>query len=347
MTTSSSAARPGEVQVDQRAVIAMAPDGATSPAAVMGPIAPVPVAASRREPLRPTAALVAAVAAAAALAGCDGDVVHVGRFHGGTTTTTGGPGEGGAGPSTTASVTGPSTASSGGAANGGAGGADAGVGGSGEAGASSSTGAPTFPEAYVEACTALCERSQELRADTGCQSMPDDHDDCSIPGGWRSSWGFCESDSVLPPECLEARAPVIACYAASVEARDCFCEDLECSYFPLCDALYEPPEGPYPCPSIYDDSDNQRCGPGLLPCPEPAQYCDFSDDLCGQGEVVGVCRPAPYPNSGSPWDDVCGCNGQPYLNLVDALRDGIDIGPLELCGAGEGGAGAGVGGAGP
>jgi hypothetical protein len=72
------------------------------------------------------------------------------------------------------------------------------------------------------------------------------------------------------------------------------------------------------------------CG-GVLSCAAD-EYCDYADDACGKGSVVGVCveRPSFCDDSG-PAQPVCGCNGKLYFYPCDAMLAGQDRGPNAGC----------------
>lgn len=262
-----------------------------------------------------------------------GEDVHLGEFEGDTSSTgDAGGGDGGSGPGATtgtgAAVT-ASTTTGGdqGAAGDGTGGADGGT--EGEGGSVSSGGPSDLeleqvgtPEAYLEACEVYFARIDELELELGCNTT-----------GFTPS-GICEGGvgggplgGDLSTACKLGMIPVIECYAASTEARDCFCEGaLECSYYPACDLLFD---GPTECFGGGTPTwGGARCGPGIGDCVD-GKYCDFADDLCGAGETVGVCR--PRTSCWSPWTEVCGCDGQPYGELCDAIGVGVDIDVAGTC----------------
>lgn len=187
---------------------------------------------------------------------------------------------------------------------GGAGTAPAGVGGSELAGTGGLDLSP-----YDAACQANCERNAQVAEVVGC----------GLAGACNPS-GLCEHPGLLP-QCKLAMVPVIECFTASLDPEDCFCEGrLECSYYPACYAFRAgaPPE----CGWEDFAESELACRAG-----DPMQehrYCDFADDACGAGETLGQSRGTP-PSCSSPWEDVCGCDGQLYDDLCDALNAGIDI----------------------
>ncbi|RMG96411.1 MAG: hypothetical protein D6705_11365 [Deltaproteobacteria bacterium] len=64
------------------------------------------------------------------------------------------------------------------------------------------------------------------------------------------------------------------------------------------------------------------CTP-MKPCANDAQYCDYPDDMCGDGEV-GTCTFKPVFCI-EIYDPVCGCDNQTYGNSCKAHEAGVDV----------------------
>lgn len=72
------------------------------------------------------------------------------------------------------------------------------------------------------------------------------------------------------------------------------------------------------------------CG-GLvgLTC-DDALYCDWPDEVCGEGDVFGECKPRPAECE--PGDKpVCGCDGQRHDSACAAAMIGVDVADLSRC----------------
>ncbi|MFT3772587.1 MAG: hypothetical protein QM820_44925 [Minicystis sp.] len=72
------------------------------------------------------------------------------------------------------------------------------------------------------------------------------------------------------------------------------------------------------------------CGAQVgVTCP-PDQFCDFSDDSCGNDQIAGVCTPRPLacPPVFIP---TCGCDAITHNTPCDANREGTDQSVLHLC----------------
>lgn len=64
-------------------------------------------------------------------------------------------------------------------------------------------------------------------------------------------------------------------------------------------------------------------GPRDLGCGE-LEYCDYTDDRCGDDDAWGVCRPRPE-GCGGDYSPVCGCDGAVHSNACSAAGAGADL----------------------
>jgi len=113
------------------------------------------------------------------------------------------------------------------------------------------------------------------------------------------------------------------------------CDDIDGMFVEhFCDANGFPQ-----CPAGASWSEEGVCLPGpgsacapTLPC-RPGHYCDYLDDLCGDGEH-GRCRTLPRCGTPEPGNRVCGCDGRVYEHACAAWAAGFDDGLAEArCGA--------------
>ncbi|MCY1057553.1 hypothetical protein [Nannocystis sp. SCPEA4] len=71
-----------------------------------------------------------------------------------------------------------------------------------------------------------------------------------------------------------------------------------------------------------NDDDCAMCGPD--------EWCDWSDDLCGEGVGRGTCRPRAPPCK-LVLRYTCACDGKVYRNECDAQQHGVDVAASGEC----------------
>lgn len=78
-------------------------------------------------------------------------------------------------------------------------------------------------------------------------------------------------------------------------------------------------------------------GPARTPC-SATEYCDYTDNGCGIGDLTGHCKPrpdlCPVSATGTPAviaTPTCACDGTIYSSECDANRSGFDINAHGTC----------------
>jgi hypothetical protein len=60
------------------------------------------------------------------------------------------------------------------------------------------------------------------------------------------------------------------------------------------------------------------------------EYCDYSNNKCGNGDFPGTCKRRPFacPDIFMP---TCACNGVVYTSACDAASHGFDVSATAAC----------------
>jgi hypothetical protein len=72
------------------------------------------------------------------------------------------------------------------------------------------------------------------------------------------------------------------------------------------------------------------CRAGSMPCAAD-EWCDFSNNLCGASDWLGVCRKRPSQCPTPPPVPVCGCDGKSYASDCFAEMAGVGVNANGSC----------------